>query len=285
VACFHPIPAWRSVATGVVSLRRHLESGGIAGATEHLRLPCGTCIGCRKARAREWAFRCSLELQEHDDACWATLTYDDDHLPPTLSKAHLQGFHKRLRARVAPRRVRFFASGEYGERTERPHYHTILYGVRDADEIKAAWPFGYARVDPISPAAIAYVAGYCSKKIGWKLEKGERVDYETGEVYEYQPPFVLMSRRPGIGGHARRYWRSWRDSAIYDGQPIPVPRFLHESYLKSAGPSDLAALLSEKRERAQVKAMSGSLSSERLEAGEAIALSRHAISSARRQKL
>lgn len=244
-----------------------------------MRLPCGGCIGCRKARAREWALRCTLELAEHDRTVWCTLTYDDDHLPPTLSKRDLSGFVKRLRARGE--RIRFFASGEYGERTLRPHYHAILFGLREDSQVQAAWSAGFTRVDSVSPAAISYVAGYCAKKVGWKLERGERIDYRTGEVYEWQPPFVLMSRRPGIGAAARRFPASWRRFAVHGGSPMPVPRYLHESWVSTASDLEILLLESEKREDSLLR----DSSSARLVAGERIAVAKSGLDAAKRVKL
>lgn len=274
--CYFPIPAWRG--SGGLSLREPVVR---KGDEEFLRLPCGSCLGCRMSRAREWAIRCSLELQVHEESCWATLTYDDSSLPLTLSKGDLSGWLKRLRSRVAPKPVRFFASGEYGERTSRPHYHAILFGVRDPSPIKATWPHGFVRVDPLSPAAIAYVAGYCSKKVGWREECGERIDYSTGELYDYQPPFVLMSRRPGIAGHARSFWRSWRRHAVWQSQEVPVPRFLHAAFLANASPGDLLLLESE---LSAIRAASVSDRASRA-AGAAVASAKQSISSSRRVTL
>ena len=58
-----------------------------------------------------------------------------------------------------------------------------MFGTSDADVLQSSWSMGRSQVDQLSPAAVNYVAGYCSKKIGWKAERGERVDPETGEVY------------------------------------------------------------------------------------------------------
>ena len=200
------------------------------------------------AAAKAWALRCRLELQLHDSAVFTTLTYSDEKLPPTLRKVDLQLFLKRLRRRLGSTRpVRFFASGEYGERTARPHYHAILYGLdkdRDADLIEATWGNGHTHTDSVSPASIAYVAGYTAKKIGWRREEAqERVDPETGEVYQWQPPFVQMSRRPGIGGHARQWPSSWRLYAVDDGYKMPVPRFLHDSWKAQASKEEIEELL------------------------------------------
>lgn len=207
--------------------------------------------------------RCQLELSAtgRRPSCWVTLTYDDAHLPITLRKDHLSGFVKRLRARFGERRFRFFGCGEYGEKRGRPHYHVILFGLgqEDSREIEASWGMGIVQVDRLEAAAVAYVAGYTAKKLGIQQQpqfvygEFEQLDRETGEITKgrhrnmlYQPPFLLMSRRPGIGGEARKYWRSWRKSAVWDGKEVRVPRFLHEEYKKRATPEELEALKQEK---------------------------------------
>lgn len=69
-----------------------------------------------------------MELKDHRTAVFTTLTYDEQHCPPTLDRTHLAKFLKRIRRAAEPLRIRFFASGEYGEKNARPHYHAILYG-------------------------------------------------------------------------------------------------------------------------------------------------------------
>lgn len=240
--CFHPLPAWRT-PQGAISLAKARPDG------EYMRLPCGTCLGCRQANAKAWALRCRLELQEHAHAVFTTLTYSDENLPPTLEKRHLQLYFKRLR-RATDQSLRFFASGEYGERTVRPHYHAIIFGISDAEHLKldAAWGLGFTTTAPATPERIAYCAGYTAKKIGFKQRAlVEQVDPETGEVYTWQPPFIQMSRRPGIGAAARdRYPNSWRLYAINDGYKMPVPRYFHDAWKKQATAQELEALDYEK---------------------------------------
>lgn len=272
MACHHPIPAWRS-SSGEVVMNREPP-----GATAQLEVPCGGCLGCRTSRARHWAIRCTLELQDHEQAVWSTLTYDDEHKPPTLRKDHLSGWVKRLRARLPEQRVRFFGAGEYGEKTERPHYHAIVYGTADERAIRESWPYGFSRVDPISPAAINYVAGYCAKKVGWRTQLGEQVDPETGEVYEWQPPFVQMSRRPGIGANARRHWQSWRRTAIHNGQEVSVPRYLHEAWKAMASDAMKEALEQERYN----ESLRRDNTKERREAQELLAQAQHNLKARRR---
>lgn len=230
------------------------------------------------SRAREWTLRCRYELEQHSQAAFITLTYDRESLPPTLQKRDLQLFNKRLRRAAGP--FRFFASGEYGETNGRPHYHSIAFGIdaRERDLIEATWGLGRTHAVPVTPAAVAYVAGYTAKKVGWRLDAAdERIDPDTGEVYHWQPPFILMSRRPGIGGHLRQYPQSWRLHAVLDGQKLPVPRFLHEAWKKQSTPEQREDLAYEK------SLLAKKVTSERLKAAEQIALSKQALQGARRK--
>lgn len=102
------------------------------------------------------------EAQLHDDNCFVTLTYADEHLPVggNLDHRDYQLFMKRLREYIErnaePRKVeadlsqnrrekdhtakseiRYFMCGEYGPTTGRPHYHAILFGINFND--KVAW--------------------------------------------------------------------------------------------------------------------------------------------------
>lgn len=235
------------------------------------------------AAARSWALRCRLELQQHSQAAWATLTYDEQNRPPTLDKRHLQLFLKRLRkGKRSNGTLRFFASGEYGEKTERPHYHAILYGISEREQnfIEDKWGFGHVRTVAATTANINYTAGYTAKKIGYAQKMiPEQVDLRTGEVYKWQPPFIQMSRRPGIGANAKQWPQSWRQYAIQDGYRIPVPRYLHESWKEQASPEDLEQLLYEKQEYATKLNQATLLQLERAELN---AITQQQISAAKR---
>lgn len=267
--CVAPIPAHRPVSHFGVSRRivlgtpvRELSVDRVDGvlSSAELLLPCGSCVGCQISRAREWAIRCSLELQLHPVCSFVTLTYADKYLPPTLSRLDLSRFVRYLRRDVGS--FRFFGCGEYGERGQRPHYHALLFGTANREAAERAWAKGFVTLEPVTPARVSYVAGYCAKKLGFHRPRGEEVDFATGEVYVHQPPFLQMSRRPGIAGDFRKHWRSWRRSAIWQGKPYPVPRFLHASFLESASDSDRAALELEKVESRGVLTVRELLASE-----------------------
>ncbi len=93
-------------------------------------VPCGSCIGCRTAQARQWAVRMMHESRGHESNLFVTLTLDDEHLNENreLCPKDFSGFIKSLR-KTQERRFSFFGCGEYGEHTNRPHYHALLFGI------------------------------------------------------------------------------------------------------------------------------------------------------------
>lgn len=261
--CFHPLPAWRT-DDGQITLSKAMKRDD-----HSLYLPCGKCLGCNKAHARAWALRCHLELQQHAHAAFTTLTYDQAHLPPTLHKRDLQLYLKRLRYST-DRAIRFFASGEYGEECGRPHYHALLFGLSNRDhagEIEKAWTSpatgrlqGLVRTYDVTPAAIAYVAGYTAKK--WtdrfyaaaaNADRTKQIFTDGTGFYRWQPPFLQMSRGGrtgvGIGGITRdKYASSWRDFVHENGSKMHVPRYLHEAWKAVATSEQQEQLEQEKYE-------------------------------------
>lgn len=162
---------------------------------------CGQCKCCRIDRARLWTSRILLESRLHDHNVFVTLTYSPDSLPPggTLVKRHLQLFLKLLRKKMAPRKIRFFAVGEYGDESGRPHYHACLFGVSRFDEpdLRESWPHGFVHVDDLTEGTAGYVSQYVVKK--WT--NGDDL-YVSDRLRGRAPEFATMSLRPGVGAGA-----------------------------------------------------------------------------------
>lgn len=206
--CYHPIAASQKSEGDQPKLWPPIGERTLA-------LPCGKCIGCRTARATQWAQRCAHEAKMYPHNTFITLTYDDAHLPNEghLDAAELQKFVKRLRQRRARdpralagdhnRSLRYFACGEYGERGGRPHYHAILFNCGFTDQVRAGkdlyesdtlrelWPWGANRIGEATPAAASYIAQYSLKKIG-------AGDFDADGVWR-PAPFLRMSLKPAIG--------------------------------------------------------------------------------------
>lgn len=146
-----------------------------------------------------------LEAAQYEHNTFVTLTYSDDHCPGdgSVSPRELSGFVKRLRKSL-PYKIRYFGCGEYGDKSERPHYHLIIFGFAGCQFgttragkdtccsqcalVDAAWGRGKILLGTVSEQSAAYVAGYIIKKYT-----------KTGPLGKRLPEFARMSLRPGIG--------------------------------------------------------------------------------------
>lgn len=289
--CYHAKPAWQAKLGGALSFQ-------YVRGWRAIMVPCTTCIGCIKAHARAWAFRCHVEGKRHQHTSFLTLTYDPEHCPWTLQYDHFQRFLKSLRQR-ADDPIRFFMSGEYGSKRKRPHYHAILFGFQSVEAryhamVQDSWGRGQIQLSPITPARIAYCAGYTDKKAEDRFLSVEHCDPETGEAW--QPPFINMSRNPGLGAHARpqyhgpltkgefelykTYAQSWRTHTRHDGATIPVPRYYHQAWRAVATENELERL---QRDKDRYR-LDRDLSLPRMQAAETIAIARQKASAEARQQ-
>lgn len=213
-----------------------------------VEVPCGRCIGCRLERSRQWAVRCLNEASLHEDNCFITLTYDDEHIPSdnSLNKEHHQKFMKRLRFKYRQKKIRFFHCGEYGDESDRPHYHTLLfnhdfedkelYADRESgrhyvsESLNKLWPYGFSVIGDVTFESAAYVARYCLKKINGDdaEEHYKSLNPYTGELTQIEPEYCNMSLKPGIG----QGWFSQFAEDIYPddfqvvrGQKMKPPKY------------------------------------------------------------
>lgn len=175
---------------------------------------CGQCMACRFNARRVWAHRIMLEAAQHGDNAFVTLTYDDEHLPAggTLEPKHLQDWFKRFRSLIAPIRIRYFAVGEYGDNSFRPHYHAALFGFPSCswghtrserrtrgccvscNYVEKSWGMGSIMLGTLEPSSANYVAGYVTKKM-----TNAHDDMVRQWLNGRHPEFARMSLRPGIG--------------------------------------------------------------------------------------
>lgn len=142
---------------------------------EELAVPCGKCPGCVARRTSEWSFRLLHEDKVSNSSLFITLTYDTAHVPITkngfmsLDKRALQLFFKRLRKLQMPKvdetqkSIKYYAVGEYGGNTSRPHYHIILFNAR-IDLIALAWTLGNIHYGTVTAQSVGYTLKYICKK-------------------------------------------------------------------------------------------------------------------------
>ena len=141
-------------------------------AADRITVPCGKCAACLQNRRGEWTNRLKIELEDATSAFFITLTYNEEHVTycnvASLVKSDLQKFIKRLRKSIEPYKIRYYAVGEYGTITNRPHYHIILFNlpVDKIDNVRKAWTdkqgeeIGHIDVGAVTGASIHYVTKY-----------------------------------------------------------------------------------------------------------------------------
>lgn len=238
--CYGPLAAYypkSDAPTKRLVFKKADSETGIA-----IMVPCGKCIGCKLEHSRQWAIRCMHEKRMHTHSAFLTLTYSNDRLPRggTLLKRDLQLFMKRYR-KIAGNGVRFFACGEYGEKTNRPHYHVLLLNTDFMDRrliksgsqyplftsvvLSQLWTAGSHAIGDVNFESAAYVARYCTKKITGP----KAADHYKGR----EPEFLVMSRRPGIGTTYISKYQSemyTHDNVIVNGVASSLPRFYDTKY-------------------------------------------------------
>lgn len=264
MACFHPIQIWKYTygpLRGETTLKRPWPAEQDRAGQNYWLVPCGQCIGCRMTRARYWALRLEHERLDHEFAYFLTLTYSDRFLPPDgLQHKHLQDFIKRYRAAVSPDRIRYFACGEYGGVTHRPHYHAIIFGhlwpdverigrgsngdyLYTSKRCEQLWGFGNVVIGEASPRSMGYVARYSAKVY-------EDTDWQPPEGW--RKPYVVMSRNPGIGYKAfERFLENWKSDCIINASKsrFSLPRYYLEK-LKLTSPDDYDTVKAQRLVRA-----------------------------------
>ena len=200
-------------------------------------------MACRINYTSAWKLRLLYELSNWDSALFLTLTYDNEHLPVDygLHKKDLVGFFKRLRSYLdydGKGKIKYYAVGEYGGKTKRPHYHAIVFGLSPySSEVKQyiidswqnrceAWQFDRSRgkkcaLQPVCPEDIEYVTGYVQKKLSG--------DMALEEYGNREHPFAIMSKGLGLDFASLNADRLRMNGFTYlNGHKISLPRYYRD---------------------------------------------------------
>lgn len=216
---------------------------------------CGKCESCRRQHVTRIATACEQHMRLESASCYLTLTYDEEHLPEngTLVKKHVDRFIDALRKWIAVNKddpkwnkayfgnhqgkFKRVVSGEYGSKTDRPHYHLFIMGFDFPDKeplpfkkdgkqlfrskiLQHYWPYGTVDYKNADPGAAKYVIKYAMKE---KLHGKEY--HEQYEQRGLALPFVSVSQ--GIGAeYAQKYQEElFRNGTfISDGKEVALNR-------------------------------------------------------------
>lgn len=190
------------------------------------------------------------EAENSSSAFFVTLTYNDETIPwgednmLTLWKHDLQCYFKRLRKlneKLGNKvKLKYYAAGEYGGQTMRPHYHIILFNALE-ETIFEAWKLdgkelGFVHVGTVTDKSVGYTIGY--------LSKSRLIPEFEGDTR--QPEFSLMSKGLGVSyvNEKTIFWHHVKKERLYlpmkDGVKIAMPRYYRN---KIYAPGDLDIVL------------------------------------------
>lgn len=208
-------------------------------------VPCGKCLFCLENRRNDWTFRLLQELKVSKSASFITFTYDEENLPinanyqTELNKIDLQLFFKRLRKanEVQLKKnaimdktalewpsIKYYACGEYGEQTMRPHYHAIIFNITKKTllRIDEIWQKGHVSVGTCTNASIHYTTKYMINK--------------EMEVDGRSKPFSLMSKN--LGKNYLKNQKTWHrknknNYVLNSGMKQKLPRYYRDKIWSS----------------------------------------------------
>jgi len=208
----------------------------------YINVPCGKCTACLKRRASQWVFRLKQEERIAHTAVFMTYTYNEMTVPNTLNgfltldRSHHSLYMKRLRKQLNKEKrldqkhpLKYYMVGEYGSKTERPHYHSIMFNlpqfyIDNEHKIKNLWGLGNIQIDNCTPASMAYVTKYVNKQTFFNNQ---------GPHDDRVPEFSFMSKGLGKNYLTEQQIKSHKEKlnpyiTTEDGQKLAFPRYFKD---------------------------------------------------------
>jgi hypothetical protein len=199
--------------------------------TYHMQqVPCGRCVECLKLRVNSWYIRLMHEKKKSDSALFVTYTYADSDIPYSENglmeinyKDH-QDYVKRLRKHHKGKPIKYFTVGEYGEKTNRPHFHSIIFNTTP-EAIEKSWTKGHIHVGTVQDQSVYYTLKYALKRAG-KINKSDPWDDRSLEK-------ALMSRGLGqnfLTDNMVKYYKDdpSRPITLPGNKKLPLPRYYRD---------------------------------------------------------
>lgn len=189
-----------------------------------------------------------LEAMQYKNNAFVTLTYDNAHLVvddggANLYPRDLQLFLKKIRHKVP--KFRFFAVGEYGDESQRPHYHLGIFNFHNCARgethknirgrcmwssccpqcrlVGETWEFGDIEIRDLGASKCEYLARYIVKKMTKK---------EDARLAGRHPEFSRQSNQGGIGLPAVAAMAKTITAHVRPDQLTDVPQFIKQGPTK-----------------------------------------------------
>lgn len=221
---------------------------------EPFAFPCRKCLPCRLNIAREKAIRAVHESKTHENNIFLTLTYNDENLKDgRLNYLDFQLFMKSLREKITRNikdpdlrkelYVSFMVTGEYGDKTKRPHWHAIIFNYRPndakhkytsdrgdivhtSDELSTLWGRGNIEFGTVNMDSAGYVARYAAKKLG----------HGHDQDHDYHPVHKTSSKHAIGKKWIEKYYKDVFSKGyivLENGEKSGIPRYYLDWYRKN----------------------------------------------------
>lgn len=222
---------------------------------ETFAFPCRKCLPCRLNTAREKAVRATHEAESHKESIFLTLTYNNENLPKDgkLNYLDFQLFMKRLRKYVEKDfkdketkeklKISYIVTGEYGDKTKRPHWHALIFNYRPSDSkykytslsgnkvfssetLQELWGNGNIDFGNITIDSANYVCRYGAKK----LIHGK--DHE----HQYHPIHKTSSKHAIGKKYLEKHYKNIFELGyimLKDGTKVGIPRYYQDWFKKN----------------------------------------------------
>jgi hypothetical protein len=162
---------------------------------------------------------------------------------------------KRLR-KLSNAKIKYYAVGEYGGETMRPHYHLIMFNA-NAEMVQRAWALdnktiGHIHIGSVTEASIGYTLKYMTKQGKIPVHKND----------DRQKEFSLMSK--GLGSnYLTENMINWHKSDLNkrmyvpmkDNKKIAMPRYYKDKIYNEAEKTKVANAIKEMAEKLQTEEM------------------------------
>lgn len=229
---------------GGLNFSKHNATSGLVP----IEIECRKCLPCRLKQARDKAIRCVHESTQWEHNWFLTLTYKDP-APKKLIYRHWQLFMKKLRKAHNNQAISFMVTGEYGDKTKRPHWHAILFNLNLPDVqfthhtdlkhpvfksaiIDKLWGYNDPQKRPnelgtVTMDSASYVARYAAKKLVHGYDNS----------HEYHPIHKTSSRRAiGKLWLEKYHEQTFRNGYVTlpNGSKAAIPRYYKDWCKKNA---------------------------------------------------
>lgn len=235
----NPLKGYSERRLNALLARNH--KGSIKFLPSYMPVPCQDCPLCRLRSTAEVLCRLISASYEYGwMSYFVTLTIEGDNVYD-VKYEDVKPLCDAIRRsnREKGTNYQFYITAEYGSKTDRPHYHAMLYGFNGRFDclrfVKEHYNLGNVTCEPCTLARFRYTANAHVNKCSHVPYKPV---YDDGDLYMLlcKKPFVTCSQKLGL-----KYVLLNADSILnngylkIDGICYPVPRTLMDYVYKSRG--------------------------------------------------